>query len=239
MSKSRYALAAVAIAACAVLAPVTPAGAQPRQDAPPPAAGPPSAVDACNQFRNALNQPAQGGQQAPADRTQQSLGRIAEAGQQGITCAQALAKYFEGLRKGGAKGSWSEIEKEMDLVIDTYRSLLERIEGTGGAYEEGQRAVTVLDDQIKDMVARRGENHPNVVAARRTRESIAASLEQTRNLKAKLDDVLVEMQSRKAEIVEAEGVNRYSAAQKALEDMNQGLSKVIEELVRAVRKPSS
>ena len=199
----------------------------------------PSAVDACNQFKNALVPAQQPGAQTPADRAQQSMGRIAGAGQQGIACAQALAKHFESLRKGGAKGAWSDIEREMDIVIDTYRNLLEWIEGTGGAYEEGRRAVTILEDQIKDMSARRGYNHPNVVSARRTREGITAGLEQTKTLKAKLDELLVDMQSRKSEIVEEEGIKRYSAAQKALEDMNQGLEKVINELDKVVRRPGT
>lgn len=239
MRKSRYVLVTGVIAASAVVALIEVADAQR-----PPGTGAlttttQSAVDACNQFRNALNAPPQAGTQTQTDRAQQSLGKIADAGQQGITCAQALAKYFENLRKGGAKGAWSDIEKEMDLVIDTYRSLLERIEGTGGAYEEGGRAITVLNDQIKDMAGRRGEDHPNVVNARKVRDGISAGLEQTKKLKATLDNVLVEMQSRKSEIVEAEGVQRYSAAQKALEDMNEGLARVIDELVKAVRKPGS
>jgi hypothetical protein len=236
---SRYTLATARIAVSATLLFAHSTGAQQRQDPGAATSAAPSAVDACNQFRNALNPPAQAGQQAAPDRAQQSLGRIAEAGQQGITCAQALARYFESLRKGGAKGTWSDIEKEMDLVIDSYRALLERIEGTDGAYEEGQRAVTVLNEQIKDITARRGETHENVINARRTRDKIAASLEQTKNLKAVLDNVLVEMQGRKSEIVEAEGVQRYSAAQKALEDMNVGLAKVIDGLVKAIRKSGS
>jgi hypothetical protein len=212
----------------------------------PPDAGPPglkpapqSAVDACNQFRDALKPPAASGNQNLSERAQQGLGGVADAGQQGIACAQALAKYFENLRKNGAKGSWSEIEREMDLVIDTYRNLLERIEGSGGTYEEGQRAVSVLDEQIKDIVARRGESHQNAVDARKVRDGIAAGLEKTKNLKAVLDNVLVDMQSRKSEIVEAEGIQRYSTAQKMLENMNEGLTRVIDELVKAIRKPGS
>src|ERR1700747_3246225 len=110
MRKSGYVFVTAAIAAAAVLTLIEVANAQ----RPPPATGRPapatqSAVDACNQFRNALNAPAQAGTQTQTDRAQQSLGKIAEAGQQGITCAQALAKYFENLRKGGAKGTWGDI----------------------------------------------------------------------------------------------------------------------------------
>lgn len=241
MRISKDAFIAFGIATVAALGPVTGANAQsPKQPdtttAPGRTVG--SAVDACNQFRNALKAPAPAGQSV-TERAQQNLGGIADAGQQGITCAQALAKYFEALRKGGAKGAWSDIEREMDLVIDTYRSLLERIEGTGGAYEEGRRAVTVLEEQIKDMVARRGETHQNVVDARVARDGISSGLEQTKKLKAILDSVLVDMQSRKSEIVESEGIQRYSAAQRALEAMNEGLSKVIEELVKAIKKPGT
>lgn len=228
------------LCAAAVLAPAMPAAAQtPQEPAQPQGKAPSSAVEACNQFRNSLKQTTPTGTQNPTDRAQQSMGGIAEAGQQGIVCAQALSKYFESLRKGGAKGTWSDIEREMDLVIDTYRSLLERIEGAGGAYEEGQRAVTVLDEQIKDIVARRGESHKNAVDARSVRGAIASSLEQTKKLKSVLDNVLVDMQARKSEIVEAEGIQRYSAAQKALEDMNEGLTKVVDELVKAIKKPGS
>jgi hypothetical protein len=232
---------AIGFAAAFLLLGQIPAGAQKAPEAAPPAAKPPqqSAVDACNQFRDALKGPPAQGKQGPSERAQQSLGGVADAGQQGIVCAQALAKYFENLRKNGAKGTWSEIEREMDLVIDTYRNLLERIEGAGGAYEEGQRAVSVLDDQIKDIATRRGDTHQNAIEARKVRDGIAAGLEKTKNLKAVLDNVLVEMQSRKSEIVEAEGIQRYAAAQRALENMNEGLVKVIDELVKVLRKPGS
>ena len=240
MRISKRELFTIAIAVSAALGSVIQAGAQKQPDAVAPAGKTaPSAVDACNQFRNALKPQVPSGAQSQTERAQQSLGGIAEAGQQGITCAQALAKYFEDLRKGGAKGTWSDIEREMDLVIDTYRSLLERIEGTGGAYEEGQRALTVLEQQIKDITARRGETHKNAVDARAVRSGIAASLEQTKKLKAALDGVLIDMQGRKSEIVEAEGIQRYSAAQRALEDMNEGLAKVVDELVKATKTPGS
>lgn len=236
----RRCLAAGLAAAFLLLGQIS-AGAQKAPETAPPAAKPAqqSAVDACNQFRDALKPPPAQGKQGPSERAQQSLGGIADAGQQGIVCAQALAKHFENLRNKGAKGTWSEIEREMDLVVDTYRNLLERIEGAGGTYEEGQRAVSVLDDQIKDIVARRGDTHPNAIDARKVRDGIAAGLEKTKNLKAVLDNVLVDMQSRKSEIVEAEGIQRYAAAQRALENMNEGLARVIDELVKVIKKPGS
>jgi hypothetical protein len=234
----RCALAASGVLAWTLLCPADRSNAQTQQEARSPAAAP-SAVEACNQFKDALKPTPQPNAPSAPERAQQGLGRVANAGQQGITCAQALAKYFESLRKGGAKGAWSEIEREMDIVIDTYRNLLEAIEGTGGAYEEGKRAVSVLEEQIKDMVQRRGEKHPNVVSAQTTRDSIATSLEQTKKLKAKLDGALVDLQGRKSEIVEAEGIRRYSAAEDALNNLNEGLKQVIEELLRAVNKPGS
>jgi hypothetical protein len=228
------------IVAAFALTPGLACSAAAQQNQPAAAApGAPSAVEACNQFRNALKPPTQAGKEGLPDQARQSLGNIANAGQQGMICAHALAKYFESLRENGAKGSWSEIEKEMDVVIDTYRSLLERIEGTDGAYEEGLRAVTVLDEQIKDIVARRGKDHPNARAAIKTRDAIVAGLEKTKNLKGTLDKVLVELQSRKSEIAEAEGIKRYAIAERALEDMNEGLAKVINELTKALQEPGT
>jgi hypothetical protein len=235
--KSLTAVLAFTFLFCGQLA----ASAQKAPDTAPPATAPSqSAVDACNQFRDSLKSPppVQGNKNS-SERAQQSLGGIASAGQQGVACAQALAKHFENLRKSGAKGTWSDIEREMDNVIDNLRKLVENIEGAGGTYEEGRRAVSVLDDQIKDIVARRGEKHQNAIDGRKARDAIATGLEKTKNLKSALDSALVDMQSRKSEIVEAEGIKRYTAAQQALEAMNEGLTKVIDELVKAVKQPGS
>jgi hypothetical protein len=197
-----------------------------------------SAVDACNAFKNAFRPAPEGNAGTAPDRAQRGLKGVANSGQLGIACGQALARHFESLRSRGAKGTWSEIEKEIDQVIDTYRNLVETIEGTGGVYEEGKRAVSVLDEQIKDMVAKRGESHQNVIDARKTQAAIAAGLEITKKFKAELDKALVDIQAKKSEIVEAEGIRRYLAAQQALESFNEGLRKVIDALVQAVNAPA-
>jgi hypothetical protein len=215
---------------------------KPANPAERPATTSSSAVADCDQFKNALKSPGQLAPPSATDRAQQAqegMARVAGAGQQGLKCAQELAKHFKALRERGAKGTWSDIEREMDLVIDTFRNVLEAIEGTGGTVEEANRAVTVLDEQIKDIITRRGKDHPNVVNALKVRDGIAAGLEVTRNLKARLDNALVDIQSRKAEIVEQQGIERYSLAQKALEAMNEGLRVAIEELAKIAKPPGS
>jgi hypothetical protein len=201
--------------------------------------GEPSAVEACNQFQNALKPTPPKNKSNPPDRIEQGLGQLGNTGQLGIACGKALAKLFESLRKNGGNGSWSEIENEIDRVIDTYRKLIETIEGTGGVYEEGGRAVAVLDSNIQDMAKRRDPNYEPLVNARKVKDALTRELELTKKLKGALDRALVDMQSQKREIAEQQGTQRYAAAQRAIESLNVGLAQVIDELVRAQKKPGS
>lgn len=202
----------------------------------PPSKALQSATDACGEFRNAAKPGTKPNGKTTAEQAEQGYGRIAGAGQLGLDCAKALAKHFENLRKGGGSGTWSEIEQELDMVIGTYRNLVVAIEGADGVYDQGTRAVKGLDGDIADMKARRGENHPNVINARKTQASLASSLEVTKKLKVSLVVELDNLMGKKAEIAEAIGTQRYAAAQKALDHLNEGLSQVVDELVREVRK---
>jgi hypothetical protein len=198
-----------------------------------------SAAAACSKFKDSIRPAAPPVNPTSPDNAGKGFGAIAESGQFGIACAQALAKYFEQLRSTGAQVGWSDIEKDIDQVIDTYRQLVEMIEGTNGVYEQGRLAVSALSDQIKDLSTRRTPDYPPLVSAQKIRDGLGAGLEATKKLKNELDRSLVDMQERKSEIAEAQGVQRFFLAQQSLENLNAGLTKVIEELVKAVKKPGS
>ncbi|MGH6816028.1 MAG: hypothetical protein ACREC6_10005 [Hyphomicrobiaceae bacterium] len=218
----------------AALTPSSPAGAQPQKRpdvaAPAPSGAVPAVDKACNDFKNALAATALGAGTAAPERATQRLSQLASAGQLGVTCTKALAKHFENLRKDGGTGAWNEVEQEIDKVIEPYRAMIDNIEGSGGVLEEGERAVAVLGDTIKDLEKRRGKNHENTIRAQKAKDGIVAGLKRTNNVKSAVDSAIVDMQHRKSEIAEAHGIQRYEIAQMALEALNGGLEQVMKAL---------
>jgi len=198
--------------------------------------GPTSTIEACGEFRNAAKFGAKADGKAPPEAAQLAFGRLANAGQFGIGCAKALSKHFENLRKEGGRGTWAEIEKELDMVMGTFRDLIVQIEGADGVYEQGKRAVSLLAAKATDITASKGENHVNAIAARKEQELITGGLEKTKKLTVSLVVALDQMAVRKADIAEAIGIQRYAAARQALDNLNEGLTQVVEELAREAKK---
>jgi hypothetical protein len=178
-------------------------------------------ADRCSEFGNILKGvDGLAGTTGP-EQVEKKYGRLADAMKAGEDCAASITDAFRNLRgQAGASPSWTQIERELDKIIDAQRSFIDKIEGTGGLIEEATRSESVLQQRVDEAQ----KKYPEEVDKEKDRlarlKSISAA---TVAQKDTLAQLIRDIQAEKPKIAFAEGGKQFDATINALDRFNKAL----------------
>jgi hypothetical protein len=192
--------------------------------------------DPCAEFEAHLKIVGTGSGTVTPEQAEKAYAQLVLLAQLGEACSKNIADAFRTLRAGGAQSSWSKIEQELDKIINAHRSLIDKIEGTGGLIEEVTRALPVLEERKKEVKRLGGD-----AAATKREEDRHSRLKdivaETQKQKMALDKAIVQLQEQKAPIAFEESGKQWDAAINALERFNKALESITGKLPRPEAKP--
>jgi len=194
-----------------------------QQSSPEPGPGSTAAAptDQCEQFNKLLGSIDGTSGAVSPEQVEKKFGRLADAAKAGEACAKTITESFRNLRgKSGASPSWSQIERELDRIIDAQRSFIDKIEGSGGLIEEATRSESVIQQRIEEAQ----RNYPDQAEKEKDRlQRLKATSSATATQKDALAKAIRDIQAAKPRIAFAEGGKQFDATVNALDRFNKAL----------------